>query len=395
MALQTLDLGIDDPKKKPESIIKTTENDTGGLDVSFKQPSPEDFEEELLLDDQDDDDDVKWELAEEEQDDELQEEEDEEDEEDDSDDEMVDSEDDSEGKEDEEENEGFEDADEESEEVSHSRGPRENKRIRNLVSEKNELKAKMEKERQDRLALQKQLQELQKATVESNKTLLKDNIETIKGQIKTAMNEGDHDQVIELQSKMSDYQLQLKAQESWKPEEIVEEPQQQQNELPEAFLDWESQGNEWFRNPRNATERQMQQEAVMYANVLEQQGLTVNDEEFYTMVSDRLDKLGLASSNTKRVKSDTTDKKSSKGRKTTQSTKPKNKKISQRVQGGSRTPAKSTRTKKSQENKVTLTPEQISLAETLGITPREYAQEVLKIQRSQQKGNKMTSIFEE
>jgi hypothetical protein len=229
------------------------------------------------------------------------------------------------------------------------------------------------------------MNDLQKSTVATSISILKDNLKGIKKQMLQARESDNNEEYIELQERLNKTQMDLVALESWKPEEI-EEPKEDKTpktksleEAPQSVRDWANK-NTWFKNPATPEDRKRQREAVTYSETLIMEGYDIESPEFFKMIDDRLVKLGLAKEDKTSVKSKSKDKDSSEGRKKA--------KISQTVQGASRTPA----SRKKSKNKVTLTPEQQKIAELYGMTHLEYAKELLEIEKSEKAGKRMTTL---
>jgi hypothetical protein len=378
MALTELNL----TENQPKNISPDSEEDDFELELLPEEETDnifgdDDFDPNMGLDD-DDEDDEEEEL----EDDDLEDEDEGEDGEDDSDEEE-------EEEELEDEDEDEDEDDEDDEEIE--RKSRSNDRIRSLVAEKNEQKALVRQQQEQNLQLQKQMVEMQKNTVESSKTLVQDHIDSLSSQMVKAKEEGEHAKEVELQQQLSKSQLDLRALESWEAPTVPDElpPETQATKTPPATVESWLGDNSWFKNPVTDEDVERQREAVAYSNVLTSKGITMDQKEFFEMIDDRLEKLGLAKSGKNKVKSKTKDKTSSKRRK--KPVKSKKKKISQRVQGTSRTAG--TR-KKSNRNKVTLTPEQQNIADLYGMTYAEYARELIKVEKADKLGKRMTPLSE-
>lgn len=284
------------------------------------------------------------------------------------------------------------DMDDEDEDEDKPLGRRENNRIRTLVEERNAERAEREKAQKKVKDLAKQYVTLQKTTVESGKNLLKNHIESLKSQMVAAADAEDTKLAVDLQEKLNKAQHDLAALDNWQEPAVEEEEDTTkstaQKEPPLATQKW-LRKNTWFQNPRSDRDAMRQAAAISYSNKLAAEGYTMDDPELFELVDKRLAKLGLAPKNKNGVKSKATeDKKSSSsdnGRK-------KPKKISQRIQGGSRN--SDSNKSQSQRRKVTLTVEQQSIADLYGMTHEEYAREVLKIQDAEKAGKRMVPIFD-
>lgn len=381
MALKNLQVKT----KKPENLAV----DEDDLEIELLGDEEDQFNPNLGLEDDDEEfeDDVKWENeAYDEDEDEFDDEE------------NADETHDENEETDEEEDDGVENSedgsnDEEDDETSEeNRGPRENARIRQLVEERNKERERVKQERIERHKLQKQLVETQKNTIETSKNVLGQQIESYQAQMVTAQENDDNAKYVELQSKLNKAQFDLTAVEAWVAPEVSDEPDFSDLEdnssggvksladAPATVQEWANR-NAWFENPVSPKDKERQAEAVAYSQVLATKGYSVESEEFFDMIDKRLEKLGLAKAKKNKVKSKNKDKTSSKRRK--------KKKISQTVQGASRTPSSR---KKSKKNKVTLTAEQQNIARIMGMSNKEYAQELLLIEKAEQAGKRMTTL---
>jgi len=276
---------------------------------------------------------------------------------------------------------------------------RENHRIRTLVEEKNRGHAAAAEEKRKRIAVQKQLIEVQKTSVDTTKTLLKNSVAAIKAQLMKAQEDSDVKTIVDLTEQLGETQNKLAQLDSWKPPAIEEEESaessedgEKQNtkrptvaEAPAVTRKWISK-NSWFTDPKTEKDKERQLEAAAYSEVLTRQGYTLDDPEMFTLIDKRLERLGLAHSTSNKVQSKSKDKKSASdnGRKTP-------KKISQTVQGGSRNPNLSPQKDKSKV--IRLTKEQQEIADLYGISYEDYALEALKIEESNKSGRRMTQIF--
>lgn len=284
------------------------------------------------------------------------------------------------------EDEEEDDSDEELEKTE-KKSKRENDRVRTLVEQRKATEAALEKERKEKLALRTQMIELQKATQKTNTNLLTNHIKSLKGQMVKAQEDGEVEQLIDLQEQLNKTQMDLNQLENWKPEEITEAEKRAATHkvepTPMAAQDW-FEDNPWFQNPQTKQDRKRQREAIAYADILVDEGYSLESEALYEMVNERLEKLGLANTDENDVESKKSSKKSSKGRKTSK------KRISQTVQGASRSP--NSRKNKSSRKKIILSPEQQRIAALCGMSNQEYAQELIKIEQSKKSGQRMTPI---
>lgn len=367
MPLQTLDIDANTPKDISGNEAEIEE------DIEIKVL--EDSMNELIEEDDEDEEDLELDMEEEEADDDQEAELEEEDEDDEDDSEEIELE------------------DEPEEEAP--KGKRANDRIRSLVEEKNKTAEALAKERAERLRLQKQLVDTQKTAVASNANLLESQVVALKSALIQAQNEGNQEQAVELQMQLHKAQTDLDTLKNWTaPEspsdEEIEAASQVQADVyangPEALRNWVDD-NPWVQTPITAEDEERRAEALAYSQILENKGYKMDSPEFYNMIDERLNKLGLANGKKNKVKSEASGKKGSKS-----STGRKKKKVSQTVQGASRTPH--SKSKRRNNNKVTLSKEQLEIAELYGMTPKEYAKEVLKMEKAEKQNRRMVTVFE-
>jgi hypothetical protein len=273
---------------------------------------------------------------------------------------------------------------------------RSNKRIRELNRQKNEAYEAFEAERAAREDLQREILELKKAqvndqkeTVESSKKLIENHIEGLKQRIKRAHEEGNAEELVELQETLFETMHKKNSLESWEPEEIKEPVPRKapkavagpdMSQAPEAMQDW-LQDNPWFLTPRTQKEQQDIRKAVrLWEGLIEDEGMDPEDSEVYQIVNE---KLGLATSETDTVDLDSSSKDVKK------------RSPRQTVQGRSRASTRSIQKSnlKKSPNKVKLTREQIEMADLMGITREQYARELIKMERSKGQGSKYTDLF--
>lgn len=261
------------------------------------------------------------------------------------------------------------------------RGKRENDRIRTLIEERNRERDATRKAREENLSLQKQMVEMQKKTVESTKGVLKNHVDSLKAQMAQAHENDDTKTYVDLNSQLTKAQTDLAALEAWEAPEIPKEiPEEKHNDTPQAFMDW-SYDNPWFAKPESRDDRIKKQEAIDYSETLVKKGYSMETKEFFDMIDDHIDSLGLAEEKPNEVKSKQKSEKSSKRRKKS--------KISQTVQGASRTTASK---KKSNKNKIVFTKSDLELIDALGLTPAEYAEEMIRLEKTKKTGSRMTPL---
>lgn len=371
MALQELDLsGV---TKDPENLI---DNENSETDIDDN----DDFILNLLQDDGDEDEDEEvLENDQEEDDGDADDPETEQEEISEEDDEAGDAE---------EEDDGDDEEDPKEEEGR----TRYNKRIQQVITQRNEERARAQKLAEEQREWQKKYQELQQEMVSSQVSLLEQNKDALKTQIIQATEQGDSAKAIDLQEKLTQVTTQIQAYNAWKPDEISEDVDakastQQQQEIPIALEEWLME-NPWFQNQQTDEDIEKAAIADAYSRVLLKKGYTYEDPDLYELVDEKLSSLGLAKGKTKMLKSK--NKSSETDVKNKQTKKPK-KKVSQIVQGSSRS---TTATSKAQNSKkkITLTREQQNIADVMGISYKEYADELRKIEEAEQKGSRMTPL---
>jgi len=375
MALKELDLSGQTKNSKP---LSSNEEEVDEL--------------EMMEDDEDDNlDEFFPELNEENiEDDDVEEEEDDEEDEETYEEDEADTKDADDGATDSDEEDDDEDGSDEDDAKAKEGSDRYNKRIREVITQRNAQREETLAARKEAHALKIRNAELQKEMVESNKALLAKHNSALKSQIKAAHDEGDITKAVELQEELMKATTQLQAFEAWTPEEIADEdlssttdnnPQTQK--VPLELQVW-VEANPWFSNPQSEEDQERIAVADAVSRVLLNKGLTYEDAELYEQVDSKLNKLGLAKGNPKVVKSTNqsseTDVKPKKTRK----------KVSQTVQGASRTTPKAASKRKSR--KITLDAEQKRIAKTMGISYKEYADELLRIESSKNSGERMTPL---
>lgn len=281
-----------------------------------------------------------------------------------------------------EDEDDFEDDDEDEEEASAKPNSRENDRIRSLVEARKVTETRLAQEKEKRKELEKRMIALQKTSQETSINLLKNNLTAVKKQMIKAQEEGNAETIIDLQEQLSKTQMDLAALESWEVPKLSEDEEDDVKQpIPYDAQLWLGK-NKWFQNPVTPRDKKRQKEAIKYSEMLIEEGYSYETPEFYEMVDNRLEKLGLANAKKNKVKSTKSSSDKTEGRKTQK------KKISQTVQGASRTPA----SKSSSRKKITLTPEQQKIARLYDMTYAEYAAELMKIEASAKGGKRMTTL---
>lgn len=286
--------------------------------------------------------------------------------------------------------EGFEDAeeDEDEEEVEVQVKSRENDRVRSLVEQEKILAAKLNQELKEKHELKKKLIETQKTSRDTNVSILESHVKALKSQMAKAQEEGESSLFVDLNEKMTKALNDIKSLQTWQPEVLEELKEYKKKEektqadvadAPPAAQKWLKK-NAWFSKPQSPKDIKRQKEAIVYSQILESDGYSMDSEDFFKMVDKRLDKLGLA----KTKKSNVESKESSdEGRKTEK------RKISQTVQNSSRVAQSKQQNPK---KKITLSPEQRKIADLYGISYVDYAKELYKIETSKKGGSRMTTL---
>jgi hypothetical protein len=308
-------------------------------------------------------------------------------------------------------NDDDEESDEEEERtVNKKKGSRSNERIRTLNAQKKaaearaaELEEEREAERAELAKMKKELLATKKAkaetlknTVESQKVIHKNNLESLRAQLKKAHEEQNSDDIVRLSEELGQTNLAIKALESFKPEEFPDDDTDDSEEdekpkakakapkledAPKATQRW-VKANSWFTDPESRSDVERIEEARIYSDSLIRKGYDPKTKEFYDMIDKRLRKLGLAKVNDDDLESEAemTDDASRKDVKT-------KKKISQTVQSSSRTSPR-----KNSPNKITLTAEQKNMADQLGVDYVTYAKELKKLEAAEKSGSKYVNI---
>lgn len=265
---------------------------------------------------------------------------------------------------------------------------RENDRVRSLVEQEKILSSKLNEEIKEKYEIKKQLIETQKTARDTNVSILESHVKSLKSQMAKAQEEGESSLFVDLNEQMTKALNDIKALQSWKPE-VLEEPKEYKrkeekvqadvNDAPETAKNWLKR-NSWFTNPKNPKDVKRQKEAIVYSQILESDGYSMDSDDFFKMIDKRLDKLGLA----KNKKVDVESKESSdEGRKTEK------RKISQTVQSSSRVAQSKQQNPK---KKIVLSPEQRRIADLYGISYVDYAKELYKIETSKKGGSRMTTL---
>lgn len=289
-----------------------------------------------------------------------------------------------------EEEEDLEDEDDEDEEEEEEDAPqdddarksRANQRIRQLAAKTKELESSLSTKDDEIYNLKARMVEIQKETVETNKSMLSRHKVAVQDQLKRAIEESDTTKMLELQEELRVVGNHLDAYTSWEaPKVEKQKPKQTNNGVTEPFQNWLNE-NPWFQNPKGDSDIEKIALADTHTKFLMQnKGYTLEDPELFEELSEKISGKKVAKSEKDMVQSKKSSKK--KGRKTS-TTKKKNRKVSQTVQGTSRTPANSG---KSKRRKIQLTQAEKNVADTMGISYRDYANEKLRLESSESLGN--------
>lgn len=261
----------------------------------------------------------------------------------------------------------------------HQKPSRANKRIRQLASEKNELAAQLERERQEKEELRRQLMKGYKENKTSTKASLETTMAVLNRELKSAMENADYDKIIEIQEKIMDCKDSLKVVElemaqvedaSFEQEE-AEAPRtsQRQPKVSEKAMAWVEE------HPMFKSDEVFYAAAMAINNKLIREGFDPESDEFYAELDERLaprfpEVFGIEEESDveytreqeiapKSVQRDVKPKPSSK--------KP------QTVSGASRTPTSSPTARKSKNNTVRLGPEDLAHLDRWGMDVKTLA----------------------
>jgi hypothetical protein len=271
------------------------------------------------------------------------------------------------------------------------------KRIRELVAQRKAAETERTNAYEENKRLREELNTFKKTTVSSQKELIKDSVVAAKKQLKIALDSDDNDAIVEAQAALNTAQSRLSVIESIREEDFVEDEKPVQttqkanaSDGPAAMQDW-LEDNQWFQNPTNQREGAKIQTAVGIYNLLVSEGEDPNSEEFYEALDQRLGVLvGKKQKVDKNIENDVQSSSDDESSSDAQTVKREKKKISQTVQGASRTPNQTSQT---QKNKVTLSTDQQRIADSLGISHKEYARQLLRVEAASKRGEKMVELF--
>lgn len=274
---------------------------------------------------------------------------------------------------------------------------RSQKRIRELVAQKNEERARVQKLQDENFELQKQMAITQNQTMETQKILLEGNIEALKSQLAQATDEGETQKAIDIQLQLNDAQTKLSKVSEYTPIDLekLENSKNTSNSqnnnsevvMSEATQDWMEE-NPWFMNPSTSKEIERVEAAIVFSQKLERLGKTMEDPNFFVLVDEYLEKFdeALARGDKNSVSSNQDSSEEPDVKKPTKQKKV----VRQTVQGASRTPTSSTKSStRKTPKKIKLTAEQARLARLFDMTPLEYWEE---LQKESEKSTRMTTI---
>lgn len=175
------------------------------------------------------------------------------------------------------------------------RPSRAEKRIKELVAKTHEAEYMLQKERAEKMELQKQLLSGHTTTKESLKAQLEAQVTTLHTMLADAMQSGDSAKVVALQDQMINAKLELKGlqvdlQSNYKAvedakvqsEQVIR--QQPQSSIPEKALEWIED------HPEFKTDELFHNSSLVINNQLLREGFDAQSDEFYEELSQRLSK---------------------------------------------------------------------------------------------------------
>lgn len=285
--------------------------------------------------------------------------------------------------------------DEEEEQPKPKKNSRAQERIQELVAARNAERAESDRLKAEKEELLKQLKasktkvkEYQKSTISTQKALLQNTIKNTKALLQKAHEEVDYAKIIELQEELTNANLRIVALDAYEPEDDEEEievkPEETKADIsraPKELQNWLGK-NAWFLAPKTATDAAKIKVATGAYEMLVAQGVDPESKALYSKI-DKI--LGVDNDEDDDVElhNDASSAKTLKPRK----------RIPQNFQGGSRSSKQTPQTPNKSNKKVTLTSEQRELAKLFGISEKEYAREMLKMEQAEKTGQKMVDIF--
>lgn len=270
------------------------------------------------------------------------------------------------------------------------------KRIKNLVAEKNSLQDELEALRSQTLAMKKEYKGETLSAKGAMKESLTGQMETLKQQLKGAIEAGEAGDVVEIQGALHDTQIKLAAltYELQQTDEVEEEgtpqkPTQKAPPIPEKALDWVEEHEEFKTDPI------FHSAAMAVNNILISEGFKPDSDDFYEELNDRLSErfpevFGIDDENGVDSTSEASEEdqmltkknKSSKSRQNPQQT----------VAGASRTPAASSGKSKTGRNTVKLSQADVELAKRWGITLEQFARRKQVVDKTDKGSGEYTPI---
>jgi hypothetical protein len=165
------------------------------------------------------------------------------------------------------------------------RPSRAQKRIRELNSKAHELESQLEQERREKHELMKKLNEGSKSSKETMKSTLLNQIQGLTSQMKKAMQDGDTDTVVAAQEQLIDAKTNLKVieLELAQVQEVEDyKPQPKTPTVSDAAQNWLEEHPEFFQDA------QFHNAAKAVNASLYNEGYDIESEEFYQELSNRL-----------------------------------------------------------------------------------------------------------
>lgn len=267
-------------------------------------------------------------------------------------------------------------------EVKKERDSRAQKRIKQLLADKQAAQEALEQERQARIDLEKRMHTGIKEGKTGQKSSLEAQIVSLTRQLATAMQNGESDQVVALQDALIDAKMELKvlslemkdmdAAESVKPESR----QPDRPNIPDAALAWIEE------YPAFKTDAYFRNSTIVENNQLISEGYDPNTEEFYdelnTRLAPRFPKLFGVQAKTSvsfKDKESSSDSETDVEQDVKPSTSQKARTTEQVVSGSSRPSSHASSTSR-KTTSVTLTPEHVKQAERWGISLEQMARRI-------------------
>ena len=267
--------------------------------------------------------------------------------------------------------------------VPKKRKSRANERIRELNTQKNDLREQLENERRERMQLQAQLLQGNKTSKESMKGSLAQQETLLTNQLKEAIRNGEADLVVDLQSQIWD----VKAQLAGITHELAKMPEKiepAQNEAPQRKIN--RKATAWVEDhPEFKTDEVFHAAAMAINNRLVAEGWDSDSDDFYSELESRLaprfpEVFGTKEENDVEYE---TEQNTSSSRKPDVTKVAKSQSFQQTVAGASRNPVSSVPgARKSSKNSVTLTSQEIAQAEQWGWTLERMAKRKLHMEKN-------------